>query len=52
MNRLNPRTKGGIGAGIGIALGKHIASHKRVMELGFAALVIMIGGYVMLRGVS
>lgn len=43
---------GGIGAGIGIALGKHIASHKRVMELGFAALVIMIGGYVMLRGVS
>jgi uncharacterized membrane protein YfcA len=43
---------GGIGAGIGIALGKHIANHKRVMELGFAALVIMIGSYVMLRGVS
>ena len=43
---------GVIGAGIGIPLGKHIASHKRVMELGFASLVIAIGGYVMLRGLT
>ena len=43
---------GVIGAGIGIPLGKRITSHKRVMELGFASLVIAIGGYVMLRGLT
>jgi uncharacterized membrane protein YfcA len=41
-----------IGAGIGIPLGKRIASRKRVMELSFAALVIAIGGYVILRGIT
>lgn len=41
-----------IGAGIGISLGKRLASRKRVMELGFAALVIAIGGYVILRGLA
>lgn len=41
-----------IGAGIGIPLGKGLAARKRAMELGFAALVIAIGGYVILRGVA
>ena len=41
-----------IGAAIGIPLGKGLAARKRVMELGFAALVIAIGGYVILRGLT
>lgn len=41
-----------IGAGIGIPLGKGLAARKRAMELGFAALVIAIGGYVILRGLA
>ena len=45
-------TGGVLGAGIGIPLGARIASRKRLMELGFAALVIAIGGYVILRGLA
>lgn len=41
-----------IGAGIGIPVGKRLAARKRAMELGFAALVIAIGGYVILRGLA
>jgi len=41
-----------IGAGIGIPLGQRLASRKRMMELAFAALVIAIGGYVILRGLA
>jgi len=41
-----------IGAVIGIPLGKRLASRKRAMELGFAVLVITIGGYVILRGLT
>ncbi len=41
-----------IGAGIGIPLGKRLAGHKRAMELGFAALVILIGLYVIARGIA
>lgn len=41
-----------IGAGIGIPLGKGLAGRKRTMELGFAGLVIAIGGYVILRGLA
>lgn len=41
-----------IGAGIGIPLGKGLVARKRAMELGFAALVIAIGGYVILRGLA
>lgn len=41
-----------IGAAIGIPLGKGLAARKRIMELGFAALVIAIGGYVILRGLT
>lgn len=40
-----------IGAGIGIPLGKRLARHKRAMELGFAGLVILIGLYVIARGI-
>lgn len=43
---------GGIGALVGIPLGKRLAARKRAMELGFAALVIAIGGYVILRGLA
>lgn len=43
---------GVIGAGIGIPLGKRLACRKRAMELGFAVLVIAIGGYVILRGLG
>lgn len=41
-----------IGAGLGIPLGKGLAARKRAMELGFAALVIAIGAYVILRGLA
>ena len=41
-----------IGAGIGIPLGKRLANRKRAMELGFAALVIVIGLYVIVRGLA
>lgn len=38
------------GSLLGIALGKRLAGHRRTMELGFAAMVILIGGYVTARG--
>jgi len=41
-----------IGAWAGIPLGKRLAARKRAMELGFAALVIAIGGYVILRSLT
>ena len=41
-----------IGAVTGIPLGKRLAARKRAMELAFAALVIAIGGYVILRGLA
>ncbi len=43
---------GAIGAVVGIPLGKRFAARKRTMELGFAALVIAIGAYVILRGLA
>lgn len=43
---------GVIGAVAGIPLGKRLTAHKRAMELGFATLVIAIGGYVILRGLT
>ncbi len=41
-----------IGAVSGIPLGKRLAARKRAMELGFAALVIAIGGYVICNGLA
>jgi uncharacterized protein len=41
-----------IGAVTGIPLGKRLAARKRAMELGFAALVIAIGGYVICNGLA
>lgn len=38
------------GSLLGIALSKRLAGHRRTMELGFAAMVILIGGYVTARG--
>lgn len=35
-----------VGAGLGIALGKRLAVHKRAMEIGFAAVVVLVGAYV------
>lgn len=35
-----------VGAGLGIALGKRLAVHKRAMEVGFAAVVVLVGAYV------
>ena len=35
-----------VGAGLGIALGKRLAAHKRAMEVGFAAVVVLVGVYV------
>jgi uncharacterized membrane protein YfcA len=35
----------------GIALGKRLADRRRLMEVGFAALVIVVGIYVVLRGI-
>lgn len=35
-----------VGAGLGIALGKRLAAHKRAMEVGFAAVVVLVGAYV------
>lgn len=41
-----------IGAGIGIAAGKRLAGSKRVLELGFAALVVTVGIYVTAKGLG
>lgn len=35
-----------VGAGLGIALGNRLAAHKRAMEIGFAAVVVLVGMYV------
>ena len=37
---------GVVGAGLGIALGKRLAAHKRAMEVGFAGVVVVVGVYV------
>jgi uncharacterized protein len=41
---------GAAGAALGVKLGKGLAPHKRAMELGFAVLVMAMGGYVIARG--
>lgn len=42
---------GGVAGSVaGIALGKRLAARKRPMEIGFAAVVIAVGIYVVLRG--
>jgi uncharacterized protein len=41
---------GAAGALAGIALGRKLAARRRTMEVGFAALVIAMGGYVIARG--
>lgn len=40
---------GAAGSALGIMLGKRLAAHKRVMELGFAMLVMAMGLYVIVR---
>lgn len=41
---------GGVAGGLaGIGLGKHLSTHKRVLDLGFAGVVIAVGVYVVLR---
>ena len=42
---------GAAGALAGIALGKRLARSRRAREIGFAALVIAMGGYVVWQGV-
>jgi uncharacterized membrane protein YfcA len=42
---------GGVaGSGLGIVLGKRLVAHKRAMEVGFAVLVMAMGGYVIAQG--
>jgi uncharacterized membrane protein YfcA len=42
---------GGVAGSVaGIALGKRLADNRRVMEVGFAAVVIAVGIYVVMRG--
>jgi uncharacterized membrane protein YfcA len=43
---------GVLGVALGIPLGRRLAGHKRAMELGFAALVMAMGVYVVLRGLG
>lgn len=43
---------GVLGVALGIPLGRRLAGHKRAMELGFAALVMAMGVYVVMRGLS
>lgn len=40
------------GAFAGIALGKRLAGHRRAMEIGFAVIVMLIGGYVIWQGLA
>lgn len=41
---------GGVAGGLaGIGLGKRLSTHKRALDLGFAGVVIAVGGYVLLR---
>jgi uncharacterized membrane protein YfcA len=42
---------GAAGSLAGIALGKRLAERKRPMEIGFAAVVIAVGIYVVARGI-
>jgi uncharacterized protein len=42
---------GAAGAVLGVKLGKRLAGHKRAMELGFAVLVMAMGGYVIARAI-
>jgi len=42
---------GAAGALAGIALGKRLARSRRALEIGFAALVIAMGGYVVWQGI-
>jgi uncharacterized protein len=42
---------GAAGSALGVKLGKRLAAHKRAMELGFAVLVMAMGGYVIARGI-
>lgn len=41
---------GAVGAALGVKLGKRLTGHKRAMELGFAVLVMAMGGYVIAQG--
>lgn len=43
---------GALGAAIGTWFGKHLAKRRRVLELGFAVLVIGVGCYVVARGLQ
>lgn len=43
---------GVIGVALGIPLGRRLSGNKRAMELGFAALVIAMGIYVVVRGLG
>jgi uncharacterized membrane protein YfcA len=42
---------GAAGSVAGIALGRRLVARRRVMEIGFAALVIAMGGYVAAQGI-
>jgi uncharacterized membrane protein YfcA len=41
---------GGVGSLAGIALGKRLSGKRRLMEVGFAAVVIAVGLYIVARG--
>ena len=42
---------GGIAGSLGgIALGKRLANKRRAMEVGFAAVVVAVGGYIVMSG--
>jgi uncharacterized membrane protein YfcA len=41
---------GAAGSAAGIALGKRLAGRKQAMQLGLAAIVMLVGGYVVTRG--
>lgn len=44
---------GGVaGAGIGIMLGRRLAGSRRVLEVGFAILVVAVGIYVTVKGLA
>ncbi len=42
---------GGVGSVAGIAIGKRLSARKRLLELGFAILVVVMGTYVVSRGI-
>lgn len=42
---------GGVGTVAGIALGKALATRKRLLERGFAAVVIAIGAYIVVPAI-